>query len=375
MAETIAVYGASGTLGRLVSRALAAHGVHLRLGGRDPHKLEAAAASLGPDVRWRAAPLNAGPALRELLESCSVVVNAGPTGSGTHELLAAALDVGVHYIDASGAQGHIREIFERYGAAAERRGVALVPAFGFDYALGDSLACLVARDHQPAREVVIAYAIEGSEVSGNSLRFAAETPGGGEVVFESGAWVTPRHEFRRRTIAFPPPIGVQAVARYGSGEIITVPRHTRTDTVTALITTRSLVPHPALIPLFPYLRPAVAVIRRTPARHLLRLAHRGGRTPTSSPEAAPRPSRFAIVVIVEAPDGSRYRGVVEGGDFHRVTVAALSFGARTLASATFDLRGAVPPAGVCDPAAFLGYLQPLGVTWHVERSDTTRRRP
>ena len=75
-----------------------------------------------------------------------------------------------------------------------------MPAFGLDYALGDCLAAVVARGRQPAREVLVAYAIEGADVSANSLKFAGQAPLGHEVLFESGAWRKPRTEIYRRTV-------------------------------------------------------------------------------------------------------------------------------------------------------------------------------
>jgi short subunit dehydrogenase-like uncharacterized protein len=330
----------------------------------------------------RVASLEDANGLRALLTGCRVVVNAGPTaGDPGHRLLRAALDAGVHYIDVSGSQFYIRQLFESFGEAATERGIAVVPAFGFDYALGDCLARLTARPLEPAREIAVAYAIEGSDVAANSLQFAAETAGGGEVFYEGGRWTPARQSIFRRTVAFPPPIGRQPVARYGAGEIVTIPRHTATDAVLTLITTRSLVPHPALVPWFPYLRPAVSLARRTPARHLLGLALklRGSRTAPPIANALPAasiPPRFAIVVEVNGrePD-SRSEGVAEGGDFHAVTVAALAFGALSLASPDFSATGVLAPAQAVDPAGLFDALSPLGVRMRFGRIDTRPPAP
>jgi hypothetical protein len=247
--------------------------------------------------------------------------------------------------------------------------VAVVPACGFDYALGDCLARLTAAPIDHAREVTVAYAIEGADVSRNSLQFAATHAGGGEVIYESGRWQPARLEVFRRAVALPPPFGPQVMARYAAGEIITVPRHTRTDRVTALITARSLVPHPALVPLFPYLRPVVALMRRTPARHLLRLATAVRPSKPARPADVPAsPPRFAIVVEADARDGARWRGQVEGGDYHAVTVATLVFAARALASPEFAGRGVLPPSMAVDPSALFDALSPLGVTCRVART-------
>lgn len=370
----IAVYAPTGRLGRMVTKELVARGATVRLGGRNKDKLAEVATQIAAGADWRVAAAEDAAALREWLDGCRVIVNAaGGLSEIGERLIAAAFDAGVHYIDAAGEQSHVRCIFEQHGSAAEQRGIALVPAFGFDYALGDCLAYLTARDLQPADEVIVAYAIDGPDVQGNSLQFAAERPGGGEVLFEQGRWRPARPEIYRRTIDFPLPFGRQAMARYGSGEIVTVPRHTGTSNVTSLITARSLVPHPALIPLFPYLRPAIALMRRTPARHLLGLAARLRRPTAPKEDAIAQPPRFAIAVLVRGRGGITANGVVEGGDFHQITAATLAFGAMHLASPSFDKRGALAPAMAVDAETLFRELSVQGISWRIERSDTTPR--
>ncbi len=369
----IAVYAATGFLGRLVTSELQSMGCRLRLGGRDAVKLQRLAQATGADVEWMAADVEDEGALRRLLAGCGVVVNCAGALSGLGDrLVTAAIAAGAHYVDAAGEQPFIRQIFERHGEAASRRGSALVPAFGLDYALGDCLAAVVARGHQPAREVLVAYAIEGADVSANSLKFAGQAPLGHEVLFESGAWRKPRTEIYRRTVTFPAPFGPQPMARLAAGEIVTIPRHVRTDTVTALIIARALVPHPRLVPFFPYLRPLIALVRRTPLRHLLTLVPRVQALASAKADTVPTPPRFSIVVDVLGKDGSKARGIVEGTDFHRVTARTLAFGARRLASPDFRLSGALAPASVVTPESLFADLAGLGVSWRIEEPGATR---
>ena len=54
----------------------------------------------------------------------------------------------------------MHRVFERYGPLAEERGVALVPAAGFDFLPGD-LACAVAADGLgPLRSLDVGYAVD-----------------------------------------------------------------------------------------------------------------------------------------------------------------------------------------------------------------------
>ena len=74
---------------------------------------------------------------------------AGPFTLSGEALVRAAVDSRTPYVDSAAEQTFIRMVFERHGAAAERAGVALVPALGFDYAPRDCLAHLTARGHEP----------------------------------------------------------------------------------------------------------------------------------------------------------------------------------------------------------------------------------
>jgi short subunit dehydrogenase-like uncharacterized protein len=128
---TIVLYGATGYTGALVADELERRGVDHVLSGRDPAKLVRLGDQRG--VPARAASLDDEPGLRGLLDEASAVINcAGPFTLSGDALLRAAIDTGTHYVDSTGEQAFIRLVFDRHGAAAEKAGVALVPALGFD---------------------------------------------------------------------------------------------------------------------------------------------------------------------------------------------------------------------------------------------------
>jgi short subunit dehydrogenase-like uncharacterized protein len=369
-AGRIALYAPTGFLGRRVLSELRSMGAHVRLAGRDASRLAALADTYGPSAEYVTAPIDDEAALGRWLSGCAVVINPAGTLAGIGEtLIGAAIAARVHYIDAAGEQPFIRRVFEVHGERARRAGVALVPAMGLDYAPGDALASIVARGLQPSRDVMVAYAIEGADVGGNSLRFAAHAPLGHEVFYEAGRWTRARTGIYRRTVGFPAPFGPQPMARYGAGEIVTVPRHVDTLGVTALINIGALVPDKRLVPFFPYLRPVVTMVRRTPLRRLLSiLAARkpspGAPADDQRDDSATR--RFAIVVEVTSREGKKRRGVVEGGDFHAVTARTLAFAACRLASAGSGLRGALAPSMAVGAHDLLGALADLGVAWRIE---------
>ena len=130
--------------------------------------------------------------------------------------------------------------------------------------------------------------------------------------------------------------------RYGSGEVITVPRHTSTAAVTSLITASSWSPHPSLTPLMPWIRPVAAAIRRSPLRRALDLAAPSGDSPEDR-ERDRRTARFVIAAVAHGEDGSMGCGLVEGEDFYGLTAAILARAAIELASSS-GKAGALPPA-------------------------------
>src|SRR3954466_2361309 len=157
----IAVYGATGFTGRLVAAELRRRGARMVLAGRSPAKLEILAGEIGDGAETRAVPLDDAAGLRKLLEPCAAVIAcAGPFQLHGEPVLAAAVDAGTHYLDTTGEQPFMRLVFERYGEAAQQRGVALVTATGFDYVPGDMIASLVAGD-DPVEEIALAYWVKG----------------------------------------------------------------------------------------------------------------------------------------------------------------------------------------------------------------------
>ena len=117
-----------------------------------------------------------------------MVINcAGPFTLAGDALVRAAIATGTHYVDSTGEQTFIRMVFDRHDRAAQRAGVALLPALGFDYAPGDCIARLAAEGLEPLDELVLAYAVEGFGMSRGTLRSALEAMKGGDVVYERRA--------------------------------------------------------------------------------------------------------------------------------------------------------------------------------------------
>jgi short subunit dehydrogenase-like uncharacterized protein len=360
---TIVLYGATGYTGRLVTRELARRGLDHVLSGRDPAKL----ARLGDEhgARARAVALDDELGLRDLLDGASAVINcAGPFTPAGDGLVRAAIETSTHYVDSTGEQSFIRLVFERHGAQAERAGVALVPALGFDYAPGDCIARLVAEGGEPLEELVLGYSVEGFGMTRGTLRSGLEMMKGGDVVYEDGSWRPAPRGVSRARFCFPPPLGRQRMSRYPSGEVITVPRHTRTRRLVSLLTTSTAVPHGSLAALMPYAQPALAAALRTPLRGVLDRAI--GLLPEGPSEDARRAAAFTIAADARAADGSARRGLVRGTDVYGLTAVILVHGAALLSAPGYAGAGALGPAAAFDPSAFLDHLGGHGLSWELD---------
>jgi short subunit dehydrogenase-like uncharacterized protein len=266
---TVVLYGATGYTGVLVTDELVRRGAPFVLAGRNREKLERVSADRGRDAPVAVASTDDPGSLRRMLEDARVVINcAGPFTLAGEAVVRAAVETGTHYVDSTGEQPYIRMVFERFGAEAERRGVALVPTLGFDYLPGDCIARLAARGREPLEEITLAYAVKGFGGSRGTIRSALEMLKGGDVVYEDGDWRGAASGLFRAGFDFPPPIGRQTMLRYPSGEVITVPRHTRTRRVTSLITASAAAPGP-LAGVVPFVMPGLALTLRTPLRRAL----------------------------------------------------------------------------------------------------------
>jgi short subunit dehydrogenase-like uncharacterized protein len=117
----IAIYGASGALGRRVTRHLVDGGAPVRVAARDAGRLDDALRGLPGSIPRAAIALDNREGLRRWLAGSGVVINAGPTASDPADrVLQAAIDAGTHYIDVSGSQPYIARLFVEYGDHAAK---------------------------------------------------------------------------------------------------------------------------------------------------------------------------------------------------------------------------------------------------------------
>ena len=362
---TVVLYGATGYTGRLVTEELRRRGLDFVLAGRNPERLKQVSEERGGGAPTRAAAADDPRALREAFDGASVVINcAGPFNRSGEPVVAAAVQTGSHYVDSTGEQSFMKLVFDRYGEEAERRGVGLVPALGFDFATGDCIAYLAARGREPVEEVTVAYATQGFGASRGTLRSALGMMSEEAVVYRDGDWRPAPRGVQRASFPFPDPVGRQGVSPYPAGEQLTVPRHTDTKNVTTFLTTSSASPHPLLEPTVPYTLPVLGLALRTPLKGVLDRAI--GVLPEGPDESARRAARFTVVAVARDSDGGESRGVVRGEDVYGLTAVLLVHGAEQMSAAGYDRAGALGPAAAYDPEALLNRCGDHGLSWELD---------
>src|SRR3954452_7715775 len=133
MPGRIVLFGATGYIGELTARALAAEGARPVLAARDAERLETLADELG-GLDTAVADAARADTVRALVERGDVLVSTvGPFARYGETAVEAAIAAGASYLDSTGEGPFIREVFERYGSRARDAGCALVPAFGYDF--------------------------------------------------------------------------------------------------------------------------------------------------------------------------------------------------------------------------------------------------
>jgi short subunit dehydrogenase-like uncharacterized protein len=226
MAARIVLFGATGYTGRLTAEAMAGRGLKPVLAARTQAKLDELADELGGGLETVTADVSDPPSVAALVESGDVLVTTvGPFARWGQPAAAAATTAGAHYIDSTGEPSFIREVFERYGPAADQAGIGMLTAMGYDWVPGNLAGALALdRAGDLATRVDVGYFITGSgaSMSGGtraSLVGAIVAPAFG---FRGGRVETERGAKRVRSFR----VGSKDLAgiSVGSSEHFTLPR-------------------------------------------------------------------------------------------------------------------------------------------------------
>jgi short subunit dehydrogenase-like uncharacterized protein len=163
MAGRVVLFGATGYTGRLAADAMVKRGMKPVLAARSREPLERMASELG-GLETAQADVSEPSSVSALVERGDVLVSTvGPFMKFGAPAVAAAATNGAHYLDSTGEPPFIREVFERYGPAADKAGIGMLTAFGYDWVPGNLAGALaLERAGELATRVDVGYFITGS---------------------------------------------------------------------------------------------------------------------------------------------------------------------------------------------------------------------
>ena len=335
--ERLAILGASGYAGTLVAARAREARIPLVLLGRRRETL-ARIAREGDEVRVADARDRRG--LAAALEGAFALAStAGPfleVGTGPP---GAAVDAGVHYVDISAEQAFMRRLEEEYAASATEKARTLLPAFGFDFAVGDFAARLAAEGLEPLDEVVVAYSAEGFVPSAGTRATAGHMLAQPQWAFAGGELVRSRVGATTRSFRFP--TGMASAVEWGGAEPLSVPRHTDVRNVRSYIRA-----------------PRVAAVAGRAGRFAAPLIRAAGRFGGNPSEERRRKARFAVVAEARGATGGR-RVTLTGTDIYGLTALLVVRAAEALRDGEARAVGVVAPAEAFDARPFVERLSPL----------------
>jgi short subunit dehydrogenase-like uncharacterized protein len=224
MAGRAVLFGATGYTGRLAAEAMVELGMRPVLAARGRERLEAMAAELG-GLETAVADVSDPASVRALVERGDVLVTTvGPFARWGAPAAEAASASGAHYIDSTGEPAFIRQVFERYGPAAERAGGAMLTAFGYDWVPGNLAGALaLERAGAQAARVDVGYFITGrGSMSGGTAASSVGAVADPSFAFRDGAVRTERGAKRVR--GFDVGGKQQQAVSVGSSEHFALPR-------------------------------------------------------------------------------------------------------------------------------------------------------
>ena len=228
MTGRIVLFGATGYTGRLTAEAMVKRGLRPVLAGRTAAKLAELAGELGGGLDAATADVADPSSVAALVEEGDILVTTvGPFVRWGHAAASAAVTKGAHYLDSTGEPGFVREVFERYGASAEKAGIGMLTAFGYDWVPGNLAGALALRDAGPdAVRVDTGYFNLGrasrDSMSGGTLASLTGAVADPSFAFRGGRMVTERGAKRHRTFAVNGK--ERAAVTAGASENFTLPR-------------------------------------------------------------------------------------------------------------------------------------------------------
>jgi short subunit dehydrogenase-like uncharacterized protein len=157
------LYGANGYTGELITRFANQYNLQPILAGRREDVIKPMAEKF--NLPYKIFDVNDAPALLAAMQGVKVIVNAaGPFEFTAKQIIEACLQTGTHYLDINGDM-MVFEMIQRYDAQANKAGIMLMPAVGFDVVPTDCMALFLKKLLPDAVSLKIAFASLGGGIS------------------------------------------------------------------------------------------------------------------------------------------------------------------------------------------------------------------
>jgi len=201
----VLLVGAAGIFGRRLAERLAVEpGVRLILAGRTRRRLVALRRSLATTMEICRLDRDHVTAAELRATGAAIVIDAaGPFQDSRTNLIEAAIDAGLHYIDLADGRAFVSDI-RRYGAAAQRAGVAVIAGASSTPALSHAVLDQLTDKWRRIEVIRVAISPGGQTPRGKSVVRAILSWAGRPVrLFRDGGWVQEPGWGPARGIEFP----------------------------------------------------------------------------------------------------------------------------------------------------------------------------
>jgi short subunit dehydrogenase-like uncharacterized protein len=357
MTKKITVLGATGYTGRMIAHELAHHeksNWDLQLAGRSEGGLARLADSLPIAPTFILANPKISKTLIQLCQNSDVLINCvGPFTDLGEPVVAQAAKSGTHYLDITNELGFVHQM-KRYNPVAQASGAAIIPACGFEVALADFAAgILAAQASDEIDDINVFYDIGGRGSSYGTRQSAIRSLGTSWLAYHEGQWLAavPCREIRPVTLSGK---RVHALS-FPSSEIATIPMHANVRAVSTWmkISAGSRFWAPIALPLF------ARLVRGLKGRLFTRLS----RTIAPAPKENMRREAPFTIRIAASQNTQQYEALITGKGVYELTAKIAAYAAIQMAAPDYNRTGVLAPSMALDPQEFFDKAsQDWGVT-------------
>lgn len=360
--EAVLVYGATGTTGRLVCRALERTGRPYAVAGRDRDALGSLSGRLASRPEIRVADARDAGAIRQALGGMRAVINTvGPFGRLGMPVVTAAVDLGVHYVDTTGEQHFAMQVYEQLHRRAVSTGATVITGAAFRSTFSCLGAALLHERSGPLLTMSSYYLVDAWRPTLGTARSALAMLSEHWLAFRDGKLVELPASASPRKVRFPgEPADYRAVATPG-GDAVMLPLDIPPlqSACCHSLQPRARARLLALLASFqPRLRTAM-----TPGRiaALDRVVSRVMRGPNERERGA---AQWKVFVHGQTPSGSHVF-VASGSDVYAISGEVAAHTAVQLADGHARDSGVMTTGKALPAVGFLDAMKPCGVKWEL----------